>query len=149
VALASPHPAGRDPHPQTTAVLAALFARSLDAAPPAADSAPRVEAAIASVGVETASERLAAILANPAAERPLTYHVEAIRGTKPKRAVGDLGCETTPWPLRLTDDEARAYREERDQIAPNLTDAPIGIVGPNNELRGLNSKYRSAVEGRT
>jgi uncharacterized protein YdaU (DUF1376 family) len=85
-ALVSPFPPGQDPAPHTTAVLAALLGRGLDAAPPSAKHEGRVEAAIVSAGITDAVERLARVLADPNAQRPLTYHVDAIRGVAPKPA---------------------------------------------------------------
>ena len=69
-----------DPHPEITAVLAGLFDRGLDAAPPSDKQADRVKAAIVAAGIPVAIERLAAVYADPEAKKPLTYHVEAIRG---------------------------------------------------------------------
>jgi hypothetical protein len=147
--LVSPFAAGTDPYPQTTAVLAALWDRGIDAAPPAERSAPRVEAAIVAVTIPVAADRLAAVYANPEAKKPLTYHVDAIRGAKPRpRNVGDLGSEIVQWPQRLTEDEARAYANERTLIDPDLDGAPIGIPGDRNQCEDLNAKWRAIAEGR-
>lgn len=138
-----------DPYPQTSAVLAALFDRGTDAAPPSEKSAPRVEAAIVAVGIPTAVERLAVVYANPEAQRPLTYHIAAIRKeSRPVQRVGDLGCELTPWYTRLTEDEVRTYRQERRVIAPELDEAPVGITGPERELAELNDRWRAVAEAR-
>lgn len=66
-----------------------------------------------------------------------------------QRNVGDLGCDLIPWYQRLTDDEVRAYRQERRAIAPDLDDAPVGITGPEHELADLNSKWRMVTEARS
>lgn len=132
----------------TSAVLAALWDRNLDAAPPGAASADRVEAAIKAAGVPSAVERLAGIYANAGAKKPLTFHVAAIRGEARPRNTGDLGCDLIPWYQRLTDDEVRAYRQERRAIAPDLDDAPVGITGPEHELADLNAKWRTVAEER-
>lgn len=146
--LVSPFAAGADPHPNTTAVLAALYERGIDASPPSDKQAGRVEAAIAAAGIPAAVERLVVSLSSRP-ERPLTYHVDAIRGAaRVTGNVGDLGAEIVPWYTRLTDDEVRAYREERRTIAPDLDDAPVGILGPERELAVLNDRWRSRVEER-
>lgn len=138
-----------DPHPLTSAVLAGLFALGLDAAPPAAASADRVEAAVKAVGVETATERVAERL-RAGAEKPLTFHVEAIRGQKPKRRThGDLGAELSPWQARLTPEERDAWRQEAVAICgPDCADAPVGVVGAHGELTELNDRYRAIAEAR-
>jgi hypothetical protein len=148
--LVSPFAAGADPYPQTTAVLAALFDRGRDAAPPGAGSAARVEAAIKFATIPVAVDRLAAVYANPDAKKPLTYHVDAIRGDRPKRStnIGDLGCEVIPWWQRLTDEQARAYVNERTLIDPDLDGAPIGVPGENDQCADLNAKWRAVAEGR-
>lgn len=147
--LASPYPDGQDPHPLTSAVLAGLFDRGIDAAPPAERSAPRVEEAIRFATIPVAVDRLAVVYANPEAQKPLTYHVAAIRGEARKpRNVGDLGSEVIPWYTRLTDEEVRTYREERSVLAPELAEAPLGVVGPERELATLNDRYRALAEAR-
>jgi hypothetical protein len=148
--LVSPYPEGQDPNPATTAVLAALFDRGRDAAPPGAGSAARVEAAIKFATIPVAVDRLAAVYANPDAKKPLTYHVDAIRGDRPKRStnIGDLGCEVIPWWQRLTDEQARAYVNERTLIDPDLDGAPIGVPGENDQCADLNAKWRAVAEGR-
>jgi hypothetical protein len=88
--LASPFPPGQDPSPNITAVLAALFDHGvIDAAPPSARAEGRVEAVIGKVGVTLAVDRLRTVYADPKAPRPLTYHLDAIQGLKPKPAKGD------------------------------------------------------------
>jgi hypothetical protein len=154
-ALVSPFPLGQDPHPLTTAVLAALYDRGLDAAPPGSGSADRVEAAVQSVGIPAAVERLALVYAAPEAKRPLTFHVAAIRGTKPApRTHGDLGAELRPWPTLLTDDERRRARAELAALHPDLADAPIGITGdpsqhPVEAIREFNDRWRAVAEARS
>lgn len=69
-----------DPHPEISAVLAALWERGHDAAAPADKSAGRVKAAIIEATIPVAVERLSAVYARPGSEKPLTYHVDAIRG---------------------------------------------------------------------
>src|SRR6266540_2891237 len=143
-----------DPHPQTTAVLAALFEPGLDAAPPGVGSAARVEAGIDAATIPVAVERLAAVYADPGAPKPLTYHVDAIRGASaPKRTHGDLGAELRPWPSRLTDAEKRQARAELPAIHPDLADAPIRILGipgvhPVDAIAALNARYRAIAEAR-
>jgi hypothetical protein len=155
--LVSPFPEGRDPNPLTTAVLAALFDRGIDAAPPGAGSAPRVEAAIAAATLPVAVERLAPILANPEAKRPLTFHVDAIRGERPKpRTTGDLGCDLRPWHARLTPEERQEAQAQLHALAavdPELDLAPLGIVGnPESPAYGalvdLNERWRAIAEAR-
>lgn len=154
--LVSPFPAGQDPHPQTTAVLAALFERGIDAAGPSSRQAARVEAAIATVGLEAAVERLAGVLADPGAQRPLTYHVDAIRGTKARPPThGDLGAELRPWTSRLTPEERREATEALHALHPEYADAPLGITGDPSHgeafraLQELNAKWRAVAEART
>ncbi len=145
--LVSPFPPGRDPAPNVTTVLAELHARGIvDAAPPSARSEATVEAVIASVGVDVAVQRLAAVLADPNAKRPLTYHVDAIRSQPKPKPSGDLGCDNDPWHWHLTPELERAYREKRHAVAPELDDAPIGIVGPERELAALNDEFKALVE---
>jgi hypothetical protein len=151
--LVSPFPAGQDPYPATTAVLAALFARGIDAAPPSERQAERVEAAIAAVGVDVAAERLAPILADPNAKRPLTYHVEAIRAERPAPRRDD---HARPWHLRLTPEERRQAQAELSALAavdPDLAEAPLGITGNPSSvaypaLVDLNAKWRAIAEER-
>lgn len=144
VALVSPYGV-QDPFPKTTAVLAELWQRRIDAAPPSERSAARVEAAITEAGIGAATERLAAILPG-ARDKPLTYHVATIRGEKVAPPFGDLGQEAIPWPQRLTSRQAEAYIQERDLVAPGLAGAPIGIVGPNRELADLNARWKAIAE---
>lgn len=143
-----------DPHPQTTAVLAALFERGLDAAPPGHGSADRVEAAIKTAGIPAAVERLAVVYADPGAPKPLTYHVKAIRGeTTPPRTHGDLGSELRPWPERLTLDERQRARAELAALHPDLADAPLqakGVPGvhPVEAIAELQARWRAVAEAR-
>lgn len=148
-----------DPYPLTTAVLAALFDRGLDAAPPSGKQAQRVEAAIAAATVPVAVERLAGIYARPGAEKPLTFHVEAIRGeSKPRReAIGDLGSVLIPWNQRLTREEHQEATAELRALAtldPDLEYAPLGIPGnPDSPafdaLQEINAKWRAIAERRS
>jgi hypothetical protein len=152
--LVSPFPAGQDPHPLTTAVLAALYERGLDAAPPGAGSAGRVEAAIATATLPVAVERLAAVYADPNAKRPLTFHVEAIRGEKRRPSTrGDLGADLDRWQDHLAPDEKRQVRAELVALHPDLADAPIGITGdpsvhPVAAIAEVYAKWRAVVEAR-
>jgi hypothetical protein len=152
--LVSPFPPGQDPHPLTTAVLAALYDRGLDAAPPGPGSADRVEAAVQSVGIPAAVERLALVYAAPEAKRPLTFHVAAIRGTKPApRTHGDLGLEIHPWPSRLTPEEKAQARAELAALHPDLADAPLEVKGvpgihPTEALEKFHARWRAVAEAR-
>jgi hypothetical protein len=152
--LASPFPPGQDPHPNTSAVLAALYERGLDAAPPGAGSAGRVEAAIAAATLPVAVERLAPIYANPEAKKPLTFHVDAIRGVAPpKRTHGDLGSEIHPWPSRLTPEEKAQARAELAALHPDLADAPLEVKGvpgihPTEALEKFHARWRAVAEAR-
>jgi hypothetical protein len=155
--LVSPFPPGQDPHPLTTAVLAALYERGLDAAPPGAGSADRVEAAIAAATLPLAIDRLAAVYADPNAKKPITFHVEAIRGVVPaKRTHGDLGAELSRWQDRLTESDlpaARAEWREAVKADPEFADAPLGILGVSTSpayeaIRAFNEKWRTIAEAR-
>lgn len=153
--LVSPFPSGADPYPATTAVLAALYGRGIvDAFPPSARSAAMVEAVIGSVGVDVAAERLAPILADPSAKRPLTYHVDAIRGpSRPARGIDDSAI---PWNQRLSPDEHAEAQAELAALAlqdPELEGAPLGIVGnPSSPayaaLQAVNAKWRAVAAAR-
>jgi hypothetical protein len=156
--LVSPFPPGQDPHPLTTAVLAALYERGLDAAPPGAGSVGRVEAAIAAATLPLAIDRLAAVYADPNAKRPLTFHVEAIRGAKRQAAThGDLGAELSRWQDRLTEGDlpaARAEWREAVKADPEFADAPLGILGVSTSpayeaIRAFNEKWRTIAEARS
>ena len=156
--LSSPFPPGQDPHPLTSAVLAALWDRGVTrASPPAAKSAGKVEAAIRFATVPVAVERLEAVYADSAAKEPLTYHTDAIQGNAPpRRTHGDLGVELRPWRDRLTLEERRAGAEEIHALAsidPDLENAPLGIAGnpesPAYErLREITERYRRIAETR-
>jgi hypothetical protein len=146
--LVSPFGAA-DPHPLTTAALAALYDRGLDAAPPGSNSADRVEAAIKASGLEAAVERLAAVYSDPSAKRPLTYHVDAIRGAKLPRAPDDRR-----WQDRLTPDEFHRAHAELRALHPDLADAPLGCIGdplihPVDAIAAVNEKYRAIAEARS
>jgi hypothetical protein len=143
-----------DPEPEITAVLAGLWERGVDAAPPSSRSAERVRAAILAAGIPLAIERLAAVYANPEAKKPLTYHVEAIRGeAKPQPTRGDLGSELRPWPLRLTEAEREQARAEFTAIHPDLADAPLQATGDPSlhdveAIRAFHQKWRAVAEAR-
>lgn len=146
-----------DPHPLTTSVLAALYDRGLDVAPPGPKSEDRVEAAIRDAGsVPAAVERLAAIYADPAAKKPITYHVDAIRGVRsPRQTRGDLGADLEPWPTRLTPEERAQARAELVAIAgPDFEAAPLQASGdpsihPVEAIRAFQERWRAIAEART
>jgi hypothetical protein len=118
--LVSPFGAA-DPYPQTSAVLAALYERNLDVVPPAERSAGRVEAAIESVGIPTAIERLVAIYADPEAKKPLTYHVTAIRGDSTPAAPPPLPALDAAWlgalPVELRPTAEEAWQHMAEDVA--------------------------------
>lgn len=155
-ALVSPYQVGQDPCPATTAVLTGLFDRGLDAAPPSERQAQRVEEAIKASTVAVAVERLAAVYADPNAEKPLTYHVDAIRGrdAKPKRPThGDLGTDLNPWTSRLTDEEKREARAELEAITGD-EGFPVGMPGSPEvhdtaAIARVNEKWKQIAEART
>jgi hypothetical protein len=109
-----------DPYPQTTAVLAALFDRQIDAAPPSDKQAARVEAAIASATVSVAVERLTEVYANPNAQRPLTYHVDAIRGGLQSRQPPALPTLEDDWLEMLPASDRQRARDAWAELSARV-----------------------------
>jgi hypothetical protein len=161
----SPPRAAPDPAeakwPLVAAVLMALFDRGFECFWPADEkTAAKLEQAIRTVGITTATDRVMAVVEAERARKVeprayLGWYEDHIAGRKgqPARTHGDLGAELRPWPLKLTDEERRTARAELAALDPEFESAPLGVTGvPGapyfDALCALNERWRAIAEAR-